>query len=158
LIIFTVGSRGGSDKKIDMKKTASFSIIIVITLFLFASTDVKGQFVTIARKIKSMRTSDMDVATVILDARTFKVHKAVVDTLTSSPKIKILKQDPVKRQVEFTNGINTLSIQVDSLDIGLSQITVAAAHSGQQQKKATDVAVEVILGVCHKAGIKCTVE
>ena len=72
---------------------------------------VHAQFVTIARKIKSMRTSQADVASVILEAKTFRVYKAV-----------------------------------------------SAVHSANAPKQPTDMAVEAIVTVCHKAGIKCTLD
>ena len=139
-------------------KQSAFVFIIVAALALSVSTPVHAQFITLARKIKGMHTGDTDVATVILDARTFRVYKAVIDTLSSDPKIRILKKDPEKRTVEFNNGSNTVTMKVDSLETGLSQITVTTPHSGSQQNKETDHAVEAILLVCKKMGIKCTLD
>ena len=134
------------------------SLFLIIGFVFLSSVSGEAQFVTIARKIKSMRTSQSDVATVIIDARTYKVYQAVIDTLTTDPKFKLINQDNVKRLVEFTNGSYTVSMQVDSLAVGLSQITVSAAHADNTQKQATDIAVDAISRVCHKVGIKCTID
>lgn len=40
----------------------------------------------------------------------------------------------------------------------LSQINVAAPHSHCEQRKETDYAIQAILLVCYKIGIKCTLE
>jgi hypothetical protein len=105
-----------------------------------------------------MHTSRADVATVLLDAKTYRVYKAVVDSLSTDTKAKITSIKNDERLVEFTHGTATISLKVDSLANGLSQITVSAAHSDDSPKQPTDMAVEAILRVCQKIGIKCSVE
>jgi hypothetical protein len=141
-----------------MKTYKLQSIFLLIGFVFLVSVPVHGQFITIARKVKSMLTSQTDVATVLIDARTFKVYKAVIDTVTSDPAFTITKRDNAKRFVEFTHENYTVSMQVDSLAVGLSQITVSAAHSDNTQKQVTDVAVDAIFRVCKKVGIKCTID
>jgi hypothetical protein len=138
-----------------LKRTAPFLMIVFAFLI---STPVHAQWMTIVRKVKSMRTSQTDVATVIIDAKTFRIYQAVIDTLTSNPKFQITSRDNTKRLVEFTNGNNKVSMQIDSLATGLSQITVAANHSDNAPKQPTDIAVDAIFGVCHKVGVKCTLD
>ena len=135
-----------------------YSLLLMIGFAFLLSSPIHAQFITIARKIKSMRTSQTDVATVIIDAKTYLVYKAVVDTLTSDPKFKITSRDNVKRFVEFTNGTNKVSIQIDSLTTGLSQVTVAANHSDASPKQPADLAVDAILRVCNAVGVKCTLD
>jgi hypothetical protein len=122
------------------------------------SIPIQAQFVTIARKIKSMRTSETDIATVIIDAKTYRVYRAVIDTLTSNPKFTINSRDDAKRFVEFTTGPNKVSMQIDSLAIDLCQITVSAKHSENATKQSTSIAVEAVLRVCDKVGVKCTLD
>jgi hypothetical protein len=105
-----------------------------------------------------MRTSQSDIATVIIDAKTFRVYKAVLDTLTSDPKFAINSRDDTKHFVEFTVGTNKVSMQIDSLSVDLSQITVAANHAENAPKQAKDLAVEAIVRVCSKVGVKCTLD
>jgi hypothetical protein len=130
----------------------------MIGFLLVFSVPVSAQWATIARKVKSMRTGKTDVATVLVDARTYRVYGAVTDSLASDPKFKILSRDNTKRLVKFTNGTFTVSMQVDSIAVGLSQITVAADHSDDLEKQATDVAVEAVFRVCQKVGIRCTLD
>lgn len=141
-----------------MTKCKLFPLFLMIGFAFLVSTSVNAQFITIARKVKSMRTGQSDVATVIIDAKTFRVYQAVIDTLTSDPKFKISNRDNAKRLVEFTSGTYKVSMQVDSLAIGLSQITVAANHSDNSPKQPKDIAVDAIFRVCSKVGVKCTLD
>jgi hypothetical protein len=125
--------------------------------FLF-TLPVNAQFVTIARKIKSMHTSESDVATVILDAKTYKVYRALTDTLSANPKFSITSLDNTKRCVEFTTQNHKVSMQVDSLERDLCQITVASLHLENVPEQPTDYAVDAILKVCRMVGIRCTVD
>jgi len=139
-----------------MTKYKLYSLFILIAGTFFFYSSVSGQFITIARKIKSKHTSQTDVATVTIEVKTYRVYQAVIDTLSSNTKFKINNRDNVKHLVEFTNGTNTVSIQVDSLANGSSQITVSSAHSDTSPKPTTDIAVDAIMAVCHKVGVKCT--
>ena len=139
-----------------MKPCKKYSFFLVVGFALLFAAPVHSQFVTIARKIKSMHTTQADVATVILDARTFRVYQVIIDTLTSNKKFEISSRDNAKRFVEFTNRTYKVSMQVDSLENGLSQITVASMHSDNAAKQSTDIAADAIVRVCHMAGIKCT--
>ena len=103
-----------------------------------------------------MHTSQADVATVLLDARTFRVYSTIIDTLTTDKKFKISNRDDAKRFVEFSNQAFKVSLQVDSLENKLAQITVTSMHSDNAAKQPTDIAVEAILNVCRMAGINCS--
>ncbi len=131
-------------------------IPLLASLMICLTLSSQAQFITIARKIKSMNSGDKDVATVILDAGAAKVYKAVTDTLGSDPQSRILKKDDLKRQVEFSHDPYTMSIKVDSLDNGVSQITVLSEHQGKTNEKTAGKAATVILAVCKKAGLHCT--
>ena len=105
-----------------------------------------------------MHTSKSDIATVILDAKTYRVYAIIIDTLTTNKKFEISSRDNAKRFVEFTNQTYKVSMQVDSLEKSLTQITVVSMHSDNSQKQATDIAVKAILRICQLVGIKCTVD
>jgi hypothetical protein len=141
-----------------MKISKSLTTLLLTGLIGLISAPADAQWVTIARKVKSMRTGTTDIAHVIIDAGTTNVYKAVIDTLTSNPKVNITLRDDKKRQVQFNNELYIVAIQVDSLGTNLSQITVAAVSSGIVSQPKTDVAVKTIFGVCNKAGINCVLE
>lgn len=141
-----------------MKMSKLYTPFLLIGLIVLISSPVDAQWVTIARKVKTMVTGNSNIATVIIDAGTSNVYRAMIDTLTSNPKFKITQRDNAKRQVQFTKDIYNVSMQVDSLAIGLSQIMVVAESSGIPKQNKTDVAVNAILSVCDKIGIKCELE
>jgi hypothetical protein len=141
-----------------MKLKYSRSLVLTVCLIILSALSADAQFVTLARKIKSMHSSQADVATVMLDAKPANVYKAVIDTLRSDPKFRITNQDTQKRMVEFSKGNQKVSMQIDSLAANLTQITVAAPHTEDAPKQTTDAATEAILKVCEKIGIKCSVE
>ncbi len=141
-----------------MNKIKFHALFLMTWIIFLGSIPLHGQFVTIARKIKSMHTEKTDIATVLIDAKPQKVYKAIIDTLTTDTRVKIKTRDNSIRQVEFNNGRYDVSMRVDSLAAVLTQITVAVENSGESQKPATNPSVEAILKVCQKAGITCTVE
>jgi len=133
------------------------SVLIIIVL-VGSVLPAQSQFIAIARKIKSMHTQAAEVSTVILDAHTYKVYRAVTDTVTSNPRLRIISRDDHKRVLSFISGTSKVKMEVDSLGEVTSKITVSATDSVQPPAKTTEVAVKAIQGVCKKLNIKCTVE
>jgi len=93
-----------------------------------------------------------------LDAQSYKVYRAVTDTVTSNPRLKIISRDDHKRVICFRSGTSKVKMEVDSLGEVTSKITVSVTDSVQPPAKTTEVAVKTIQGVCKKLNIKCTVE
>jgi len=142
-----------------MKAVKVFSILALAGFLVMALLPASSQFVTLARKIKTRMSGNTEVSTVVLDARTYKVYHALVDTVSTAPKIRITSRDDKKRSVEFTSGSNTVSMKVDSLAEKLCKITVTATDSGQSSSSSVvGVTVKEINAVCKKLGIQCTVE
>jgi hypothetical protein len=141
-----------------MKISKVLSMLLITGIVVLYCVPAHAQFITIARKIKGMHTSSADVATVILDAKTPGVYKAIIDTLTANPKFKITQRDNGRHLVEFTKETYKISMQVDSLDVNLSQITVSATSSDKEAPRSSSMAVDAIERVCQKLGIKCTVK
>jgi hypothetical protein len=143
-----------------MKRAKLFLILLFCGLMVGAAEPVSAQFITLARKIKSMNSDGKTVATVIIDANASKVYKAVIDTLTTQSKFRITKRDNGNKHVEFTRDESSVTMQVDSLAAGYSQITVLAVdtESKDPSKKTSEAAVKAIVTVCHKVGITCSVK
>jgi hypothetical protein len=135
-----------------------FRMALLAGLIMLMPVMASAQFVTIARKIKSMRSGGNEVATVILDASAGTVFKALSDTLFSLKDVTVTRRESGTRRVEFNKGGSAVSMQVDSLDRALSQITVLASGSNSDGQPVTDLAVRAILGVCKKVGKSCSVK
>lgn len=141
-----------------MKKNRIFSlaVLFILSLLILAPATSEAQFVAIARKIKNLSSGDKDVATVIMDAGASKVYAAAVDTVTAHKKFRITKKENSTRHLEFSNGESTITIQVDSLQSKLSQITVLAVQEGSASKSATQSATNTILAICRKLNLQCS--
>jgi hypothetical protein len=157
LLTFVEISIHSFENQIFMKSSRFMHLVLPAVFILMFSLPAHSQWVTIARKIKGMVTPQTDVATVLLDAKPYKVYKAVVDTLSTDPKFTITAKDDNKRKVNFNRGNLRITMQVDSLAAGLAQVTVAVPHS-DDPTGGTDMAVEAILKISKKAGIKCSVQ
>lgn len=141
-----------------MKISKVLSVLLITGIVVLHCIPAHAQFITLARKIKGMHTSSADVATVMIDAKATGIYKAIIDTLTASPKFKITGRDNGRHLVEFTKESYKISMQVDSLAADLSQITVSATSSDKEAPKSSSMAVDAIERVCKKLGIKCTVK
>jgi hypothetical protein len=133
-------------------------ILLLAGFMVFSMEPVSAQFVTLARKIKAKRSEGKDIASVILEAGSSKVYKAVTDTLTADARCTILKRDDARKFVQFTHDAYSLTMRVDSLASGVSQITVEAENQKDPSQKPTDAAVKAVLAVCKKVGMKCTLK
>lgn len=141
-----------------MKTFKLISILVFAGLIFTLAVPADAQFITIARKIKSMNSPSADIAYVIIDAPAARVYQAVIDTLTADPKFSVIQQDKSRNYVEFSRKDQKIAIQVDSLDTGISHLTVTAPKTGGETQKPADMAVDAILRISEKAGVKCTVD
>jgi hypothetical protein len=135
-----------------------FPALLITGFLLVSCLPAQSQFVTLARKIKSNHSGSSVESAVVLDAHTNKVYQAVVDTVSSSAKIKILQRDDSRRLIEFTNGKSTLTMKVDSIDKKLTHISVTSPVKDETSAKTEQLTVKAIMAVCTKLGIKCTIE
>lgn len=135
-----------------------FVSIIALFALMIPVLTVNAQFITIARKIKSMHTPQTDIATVMVEAGTAGVYRTVIDTLSSNKTFAITSRNDTKRYVEFTKKGTSFSMQIDSLAKNLSQITVACPKPPDEETSATQPAVQAILRVCKILGVQGTIE
>lgn len=136
----------------------SYSLILIAGFLLLNCLPAQSQFVTLARKIKSKISGTSVESSVVLEANTRNVYQAVVDTVCSSAKIRIIKRDDSNRRIEFTDGTATMTMKVDSLDKKSSRISVTSPVKDETSLKAEQLTVKAIMAVCNKLGIQCTVD
>ena len=74
-----------------------------------------------------------------------------------STEVKILKQDAKKREVAFTNGVQTASLQANPLGDKLTQLVVASTLD-PAQPSATSLVVKSIQNVCTELKVECTLQ
>ncbi len=133
------------------------SVAVTIAMVLVASQIAPAQWVAVARSVKRMRTGDLDIATVMLEAKPERVYQTVIGTATGDTKLKILNRDDSIRLVELTNGSRNVAIQVDAVAEGLTQLTIGATSPKRKQKSTTDLVLEQVLKVCQQMAVNCSV-
>ena len=132
-------------------------VTVTIAMVLLAFQVALAQWVAVARSVKRMRTNDLDVATVMLEAKPERVYQTVIGAATGDTKLKIINRDDAIRLVEFTNGSRNVAIQVDAVAEGLTQLTIGATSPKPRQKSTTDLVLEQVLKVCQQMGVSCSV-
>ena len=135
---------------------------------LFTVVASQGQWVMVARaasgRIQQMeqRSADgksgFDVATVVIQANAQRVYETAVQRLTAHAEaVKVIGQNPKRRMVAFTNGMQTASLQANPLGDKLTQLVVASTLDSAQSS-TTSVVVKSIQNVCNELKVTCTLE
>ena len=138
------------------------------TFLLFTVVASQAQWVMVARaasgRIQQMeqRSADgkggYDVATVVIEANAQKVYETAVLRLTAHAEaVKVIEQNPKRRMVAFTNGMQTASLQANPLGDKLTQLVVASTLDSAQSS-TTSVVVKSIQNVCNELKVTCTLE
>ena len=140
-----------------------------ITAFLLTMTLAsQAQWVAVARavsgRIQQMQQKNAngpggyDVATVVIEAPAQKVYETAIQRLQAhSAQVKVIEQNDKKREVAFTNGAQTASLQANSLGDKLTQLVVASTLD-PAEPSATSLVVKSIQNVCTELKVECTLE
>jgi len=150
-----------------MKALISRLVSVTIVLLLTATMSY-GQWVAVARAVSGriqqmeQKSADgkggYDVATVVIEAPAQKVYQTALQRLQAhAAAVKVIKQDDKKREVAFTNGIQTASLQANFLGDKLTQLVVASTLD-LSQPSATSLVVESIQKVCTELKVQCTLQ
>ncbi|HXQ42933.1 MAG TPA: hypothetical protein VN821_16820 [Candidatus Udaeobacter sp.] len=140
------------------------SLLFGILLLALSAGAAEAQWVFLARKVigrvESMQqkpepdTPTYDVATVVLEANADKVYRTVIETVHAHPGNKIVNQDDLNRQLDVTNGKQTVGIHVFELQDKVSQLMIASAVKPGQQSP-TSYAAQRVLAVCASMHVTC---
>ena len=91
----------------------------------------------------------------MLDAPADKVYAAVLRGLQNAQGIKITRDVPAERLVEFTNGQQVAGIKVSGLSDDLTHMMITSAHTGNQPNAAALV-MNGVLRVCKDMNVECS--
>jgi hypothetical protein len=147
------------------RSTYAAAVIAVLLTMTLAS---QAQWVAVARavsgRIQQMEQKNAngpggyDVATVVIEAPAQKVYDTAIQRLQAhAAQVKIIKQDAKKREVAFTNGAQTASLQANALGDKLTQLVVASTLD-LTEPSATSFVVKSIQNVCAELKVECTLE
>jgi hypothetical protein len=140
----------------------------VIAFLLTMTLTSQAQWVAVARavsgRIQQMQQKNAngpggyDVATVVIEAPAQKVYDTAIQRLQAhSSQVTVIKQDVKKREVAFTNGTQTASLQANSLGDKLTQLVVASTLD-PAEPSATSMVVKSIQNICTELKVECTLE
>jgi len=140
------------------------SLLCGMVLLALSAGAAQAQWVFLARKVigrvESMQqkpapdTPTYDVATVVLEANADKVYQTVIATVHAHPENKIVNRDDLSRQLDVTNGKQTVGIHVFELQDKVSQLMIASAVKPGQQSP-TSYAAQRVLAVCASMHVTC---
>jgi len=150
-----------------MKSRATYAAAIIAVL-VTTTLALHAQWVAVARavsgRIQQMQQKNAngpggyDVATVVIEAPAQKVYETAIQRLQAhSAQVKVIEQNDKKREVAFTNGTQTASLQANSLGDKLTQLVVAATLD-PAEPSATSLVVKSIQNVCIELKVECTLE
>ena len=140
-----------------------------LTIFVLAmSLASQAQWVAVARpvsgRIQQMQQKNADgpggydVATVVIEAPAQKVYDTAIQRLQAhSAQVKVIAQNAKKREVAFSNGTQTASLQANMLGDKLTQLVVASTLD-PAEPSATSFVVKSIQNVCAQLKVECTLE
>ena len=150
-----------------MKSRATYAAAIIAVLLTMTLAS-QAQWVAVARavsgRIQQMQQKNAngpggyDVATVVIEAPAQKVYETAIQRLQAhSAQVKVIEQNDKKREVAFTNGAQTASLQANSLGDKLTQLVVASTLD-PAEPSATSLVVKSIQNVCTELKVECTLE
>ena len=149
-------------------KSRAPSAAAIAAFLLTMTLASQAQWVAVARavsgRIQQMQQKNAngpggyDVATVVIEAPAKKVYETAIQRLQAhSAQVKVIEQNDKKREVAFTNGTQTASLQANSLGDKLTQLVVASTFD-PTQPSATSLVVKSIQNVCTEVKVECTLE
>ena len=140
----------------------------VFILLTFTAVALHAQWVAVARavsgRIQHMQQQSADgkggydVATVVIEANAQKVYETALQRIQAhSSEVKLIRNDARTRTVSFTNGVQTASLQANTLGDKLTQLVVASTLD-PSQNSATPLVVKSIQNVCTELKVECTLQ
>jgi hypothetical protein len=149
-----------------MKSRRKAAAVIVFALIMTLAS--QAQWVAVARavsgRIQQMQQKNAngpggyDVATVVIEAPAQKVFDTAIQRLQAhSSQVKVIEQNARRREVAFTDGTQTASLQANSLGDKLTQLVVASTLD-PAEPSATSMVVKSIQNICSELKVECTLE
>ena len=139
--------------------------ILVAIVMLFGICNADAQWVFVARKalgkIERMtqpRTGNApgyDVATVVIEGKADKVYGKAVKTIETAPQLRITRQDPRERIIDFTDGTHSAGMKVSQVNDSVVHLLVVSATPDQDD--TTSWVVSGVMRVCKEMGANCSV-
>ena len=144
---------------------AARAAFALFALGLLGAGVADAQWITLGRKavgkIKEMTQSEKtdgpgySVATVLVTGDAKNVYAKALDSVRSSPKLKLTKESPEKLTLEFTDGKQVVGLEVSQVDEKLVHLLIASVATPGKADE-TSVVAAAALRICKEAGAECS--
>ena len=149
-------------------RTRIWYVACILLFVALTSGLAQAQWVAVARavsgRIQQMAQKNAngpggyDVATVVIEAPAQKVYETALQRVQQHAAVlTVIKMDAKKREVAFTNGTQTASLQANPLGDKFTQLVVASTLD-PSEPSATSLVVKSIENVCVELKVECTLE
>jgi hypothetical protein len=142
----------------------SWTILIAVIVLLGAS-EVSAQWVFVARKalgrIERMTqppTSGVpsyDVATVVIEGKAEKVYSTALKAIEATPNLRITRQDPGQRIIDFSDGNRAAGLKVSQVNEKVVHLLIASVVMPDHDS-TTSLVVSGVMRICKEVGANCT--
>ena len=139
--------------------------ILVTAMILFGISHADAQWVFVARKAlgkiermtqpKTGHAPGYDVATVVIEGKADRVYGKAVKTIETAPQLRITRQDPVERIIDFTDGTHAAGMKVSQVNDAVVHLLVVSATPDQDNTASW--VVSGVMRVCRELGANCSV-
>jgi len=139
--------------------------IIVAGITLLGASG-NAQWVFVARKalgrIEQMTqpqtkgSPGYDVATVVIEGNADKVYNTAIKAIQKEQKLRITRQDPTQRIIDFTNGTMSAGLKISQVNDTVVHLLVASAAL-PDQPSGTSLVLSGIIRVCNEMGVNYTI-
>jgi hypothetical protein len=139
--------------------------ILVAVILLLGASEVSAQWVFLARKalgrIERMTQPQTggvpgyDVATVVIEGKADKVYSTALKAIEASPKLRITRQDPQERIVDFTDGTHAAGLKVSQVNDKVVHLLVAGVVMPDHDS-TTSLVLSGVMHVCKEVGATCS--
>jgi hypothetical protein len=150
-----------------MQKQAKTIVILIVTMAVFCTGTAHAQWVFVARKalgkIEQMRQAESkgspryDVATVVIEGTADKVYGTAIKTIQAKDKLRITRQDPAQRIIDFTDGTQSAGLMISQVNDTVVHLLIASVILPEKPSE-TSLVLSGVLRVCEAMGAICTVE
>lgn len=140
--------------------------IITTTIILLSVLEADAQWVFVARRalgrIEQMTQPDIkdkpgyDVATVVIEGQADKVYEIAVKSIQKAQHLRITRQDPTLRTIDFTDGTRSAGLKISQVNDTVVHLLIASVALPDQPSE-TSLVLSGVIRVCKEMGANYSV-
>ena len=96
-----------------------------------------------------------DVATVVIEGKADKVYGTALKAISATPNLRITRQDPGQRIIDFSDGNRAAGLKVSQVNEKVVHLLIASVVMPNQDS-TTSFVVSGVMRICKEMGVNCT--